>query len=63
MHNFLENAPSKTGGKSGGGRGNNPPRNGMSASAGWPSKTGEPHKPHAPQHLAARCHPHHSLRP
>jgi len=25
MFNFLENAPSKTGNKSGGGRGNNPP--------------------------------------
>lgn len=42
MHSFLENAPSKTGGKSGGGRGNNPPGNRVSASAGWPSKTGEP---------------------
>ena len=26
MSNFLENAPSKTGGPSGGGRGNNPPK-------------------------------------
>lgn len=42
MHCFLENAPSKTGNSSGGGRGNNPPRNRITASAGWPSKTGEP---------------------
>lgn len=26
MHTYLENAPSKTGNPSGGGRGNNPPR-------------------------------------
>ncbi|SEA91798.1 hypothetical protein [Acidovorax soli] len=42
MHCTLENAPSKTGNPSGGGRGNNPPRNRITSSAGWPSKTGEP---------------------
>lgn len=40
MFNFLENAPSKTGNPSGGGRGNNPPGNRISNSAGWPSTTG-----------------------
>ena len=42
MQNFLENAPSTTGGKSGGGRGNNPPGNRVNAFAGWPVETGEP---------------------
>lgn len=42
MSNTLINGPKKTGKPSDDRRGNNPPGNRVSTSAGWPSKTGEP---------------------